>query len=158
MMILHIPLVPPPPPASNHWSTLWTKIKIFVWFWSILPQIIFVLNFGSLSYELRKSKSKKIQTLYIHFPFFLQILKKSQFWRFCPKVFSCMYWSTKNARSRMCCPCGDACSQDRENSLSFFRGLSVRSASLKCWMQWRGAVLDPRKWHVVHTSYISTMN
>ena len=37
MMILHIPLVPPPPPASNHWSTLWTKIKIFVWFWNILP-------------------------------------------------------------------------------------------------------------------------
>ena len=76
MMILHIPLVPPPPPASNHWSTLWTKIKIFVWFWSILPQRIFVLNFGSLSYELRKSKSKKIQTLSILFSFFSQILKK----------------------------------------------------------------------------------
>ena len=62
-----------------------------------------------------------------------------------------MYWSTKNARSRMCCPC-DACSQDRENS-HFFRGLSVRSASLKCWMDRRGAALDPRKWHVVYSKH-----
>ena len=52
----------------------------------------------------------------------------------------------------MCCPCGDACSQDRENS-HFFRGLSVRSASLKCWMDRRGAALDPRKWHVVYSKH-----
>ena len=31
--------------------------------------------------------------------------------------------------------------------------LSVRSASLKCWMDRRGAALDPRKWHVVYKHY-----